>query len=87
MINKMNLLKIVTFMAVISASFAIAACDNSTDEWRHLESRATELSEQGQIPEAIEIGQQAVAFAEETFGSEHPNLAVSLSNLALNYGL
>ena len=81
----MSLLTKVALLVVIVASFSAAACDNQTAEWRELEGRASELSKQEQISEAIEVAQKAVAFAEEAFGPDHPNLAVSLTNLAVLY--
>jgi len=48
-------------------------------------SRVFELYGQGRYPEATGIAKEAVKVAEETFGQDHPNVAISLNNLAYLY--
>jgi tetratricopeptide (TPR) repeat protein len=43
--------------------------------------------DQGRFSEAIETAETALEVAEETFGAEHPNVGISLNNLAYLLGL
>jgi tetratricopeptide (TPR) repeat protein len=40
------------------------------------------LHDQGRLSEAVETAERALEVAEETFGAEHPNVGISLNNLA-----
>ena len=44
-----------------------------------------ELKEQGRYREAIPYAQEVLAFMEEDYGPEHPNVATSLNALAALY--
>ena len=48
-------------------------------------SQAFELYGQGRYSEATDRAKEAVRVAEETFGQDHPNVAISLNNLAYLY--
>jgi len=48
-------------------------------------SQVFELYEQGQYLEATDIAKEALKVAEETFGQDHPDVAISLNNLAYLY--
>ena len=48
-------------------------------------SQVFELYGQGRYSEATGIAKEAVGVAEETFGQDHPNVAISLNNLAYLY--
>jgi len=50
-----------------------------------LYSQVFQLYEQGRYSEATGIAKEAVKVAEETFGQDHPNVAISLNNLAYLY--
>jgi tetratricopeptide (TPR) repeat protein len=50
-----------------------------------LVSQVFELYGQGRYSEATGIAKEAVGVAEETFGQDHPNVAISLNNLAYLY--
>ena len=53
--------------------------------WEHLVTKTNRLCKRGQYLEAVDVANDALKVAEETFGSEHPNMALSLSNLAIFY--
>jgi tetratricopeptide (TPR) repeat protein len=53
--------------------------------WEHLVTKTNRLYKRGQYLEAVDVAKDALKVAEETFGSEHPNMVLSLSNLAILY--
>ena len=53
--------------------------------WEHLVTKTNRLYKRGKYLEAVDVAKDALKVAEETFGSEHPNMALSLSNLAILY--
>jgi tetratricopeptide (TPR) repeat protein len=53
--------------------------------WEHLVTKTNRLNNRGQYLKAVDVAKDALKVAEETFGSEHPNMAFSLSNLAILY--
>ena len=71
-------------IASLCLSFAATAFSQET-LWEILYEKATSLYEQGQYEEAVKFAKEALKVAEETFGSEHPNMATSLNRLALLY--
>lgn len=71
-------------LAGVVAAWLLAAC-SPVDTWRSLEERASRLAEQGQLDAAATTADEAVRYAEEAFGASHPNVAVSLNNLALTH--
>jgi hypothetical protein len=50
--------------------------------WRELNIELAKLVQQGRYPDAVEVAERALEVAEETFGGDHPKVAVSLNNLA-----
>jgi len=53
--------------------------------WEELNARVMDLYGQGKYAEATSVAQEALRVAEATFGPEHPDVAVSLNNVALLY--
>jgi hypothetical protein len=53
------------------------------DRWQHLDARIVALYQQGWYAEAVNLAEEALKFAEETFGADHVNVAESLNKLAL----
>jgi len=51
----------------------------------NLYSQVFELYDQGRYSEAADIAKEALKVAEDTFGEDHPNVAISLNNLAYLY--
>lgn len=51
----------------------------------NLYSQVFELYDQGRYSEAADIAKEALKVAENTFGEDHPNVAISLNNLAYLY--
>ena len=63
----------------LGCAFPAAA---KSGEWDRLNKESTTLYEQGDLEKAEESIQQALAFAEKTYGAEDPHVATSLNNLA-----
>jgi tetratricopeptide (TPR) repeat protein len=57
----------------------------SLEEWKELNSQVVALYQQGWYSGAASIAEEALKFAENTFGHKHPNVAESLNNLGLIY--
>lgn len=53
--------------------------------WEHLDTKTNILYKRGQYTEAVNVAKEALKVAEETFGSEHLKVAVSLNILAILY--
>ena len=51
----------------------------------NLYSQVFQLYDQGRYSEAADIAKEALKVAEDTFGEDHPNVAISLNNLAYLY--
>ena len=58
---------------------------NQEELWEHLVTKTSRLHKRGQYLKAVDVAKDALKVAEETFGSEHPNMTFSLSNLAILY--
>ena len=71
-------------IASLCLSFAATAFSQET-LWEILDEKAETFREQGQYEAAVKFAKEALKVAEETFGSEHHNMAVSLNILALLY--
>ncbi len=69
-------------MLVVSSSLPADAQVKLSNE---LETKALMLYKQGQYSEAVNTAKEALKVAEETFGSDHPNIAASMSILGLLY--
>ncbi len=52
--------------------------------WKELNSKVIKFYQQDQYMEAIDAANEALKVAKKTFGPEHPKVATSLNNLALN---
>lgn len=64
-------------------SYAASSPGANLEEAAQLKAKATELSRQGKYGEAAALVKRSLAIQEE--GSEHPDIAVSLNNLAALY--
>ncbi len=73
-------------MLVIVESFALSA-DAQEKLWNELNEKVNILYEQGRYSEAVKPAEEALKIAENTFGPDHPNVAISLNNLATLYRL
>ncbi len=73
--------KKVFFIMVLVVSFTLPAY---TQEilWHELIGKANTLHQQRRYPEAESVYKEALKVAEDTFGLGHPNVAISLNNLA-----
>jgi tetratricopeptide (TPR) repeat protein len=56
---------------------------NSLDRWQNLDARIVALYQQGWFAEAVNLAEEALKLAEESFGANHVNVAESLNKLAL----
>jgi tetratricopeptide (TPR) repeat protein len=54
-------------------------------EWTALNNEATDLHDKGNVERAIEVGKKALELAEKNVGPDHPDVALSLNNLAVFY--
>lgn len=50
-----------------------------------MNAQVEQLYQQGKFAEAIPLAQESLRVAQASFGPEHPNVAVSLNDLALLY--
>ena len=62
-----------------------SAANNELAEAEKLNQQVVELYQQGKYKDAISLAQKALAIREKVLGSEHPDVATSLNNLALLY--
>ena len=74
----------VVLIILLSASFALPAYTQEV-LWHELIGKANTLYQQRRYREAENIYKEAIKVAEDTFGSDHPNVATSLNNLAELY--
>lgn len=58
---------------------------NPLDRWQSLDARVVALYQQGWYAEAVNLAEEGLKFAEESFGPDHVNVAESLHKLALIY--
>jgi len=71
--------------ALWGASVSVSAQSEDLEEAKRLNERAMELLEAGQYDEAVPLAERALAIREKALGSEHPDVAASLNNLASLY--
>jgi tetratricopeptide (TPR) repeat protein len=73
--------------AVLAAGLVLvgAPAMAQPDEGSALNAKVEELYRDGKFVEAIPLAQQALAIRERTLGPNHPDVATSLTNLALLY--
>src|SRR5579864_4334164 len=70
-------------MAVfLMAAGLVAPLAAQQGSWEELNAKVVSLYRQGKYAEALSFAQEALQVAETRFGPEHPNLAMSLNNLA-----
>ena len=53
--------------------------------WEELNAKGKALYQQARYSEAAKVAKEALKVAEKTYGSNHPNVATSLNNLAAFY--
>jgi hypothetical protein len=58
---------------------------NPLDQWQSLDARVVAVYQQGWYAEAVNLAEENLKFAEESFGQNHMNVAESLHKLALIY--
>ena len=61
--------------------------ESAGNEWKKLLEKGMYLSIEGQYAKATEISEQALAFAEKSFGSDHTNTIKTLKSLAESYAI
>jgi len=71
----------VVLMTFLVTSFTLPAYAQE-NLWHELIGKANTLHQQRRYPEAESVYEEALKVAEDTFGSDHPNVAISLNNLA-----
>lgn len=55
------------------------------DQWKKLNNQAVSLFNQGHYAAAIKVAKKALSIAARTFGPNHPDVALSMHNLAMPY--
>jgi tetratricopeptide (TPR) repeat protein len=65
--------------------WAVPSVQAQEDEWRRVTQEGNFLSQHGRYAEAMARAKQALRVAENSFGSDHPNVGMSLHNLARLY--
>ncbi len=73
------------FIALALCVVIASAASAQQDRWTELNQQAVKLCREGKSAEAINIVEKSVETAENTFGPDHPNVAVSLNFLAELY--
>ena len=79
--RKLTKIALLTVLIVSSTRLAYA----QEKLWNELNTKVVRLYRQGQYSEALKIAEEALSVAKRTFGSDHPNVATSLNNLAELY--
>jgi tetratricopeptide (TPR) repeat protein len=72
-------------LAFLGASLSLVHAQGAGVEWRILNQEATELYNAGKYDRAVLVAQKALEVAEQNVGPDHPDVAMSLNNLALLY--
>ena len=80
---KNGLTTLIALAALLSAPSVCA--QGAGIEWDILNDEVLELYRTGQYARAVVVGKKALKVAEEIVGPDHPDVAVSLNNLALLY--
>ena len=75
--------KVIIIMALV-LSFSLSAYAQDV-LWEKLNSKAKTLIKQRMYPDALSVTEEALQVAEDTFGPDHPKVAISLNNLAELY--
>ena len=72
-------------MMVALAILFAESCQTQESVWNELNSKVGTLYQQGRYVEAEDVAKEALKVAEKTFGTNHPDVATSLNNLAALY--
>ncbi len=75
--------KIVLLM-MLTVLLVLPSCGQKKS-WEELNAKVAVLYQQGRYLEASNVAEEALKVAEETFGPNHINVALSLDNLAVLY--
>ncbi len=70
---------IFTMVLVLSFSSSVYAQEVL---WEKLNGKAKTLFKQKRYPDALSVSEEALKVAEDTFGPDHPKVAISLNNIA-----
>ncbi|MDV2494834.1 MAG: tetratricopeptide repeat protein [bacterium] len=73
-----------TLIMVLGLSFGSVVFAQEA-RWEALNKNALLLFQQGKFSEGVKVAKEALSVAEETLGPDNPEVAVSLSNLAVLY--
>jgi tetratricopeptide (TPR) repeat protein len=68
-------------LSLVVASAVLA----QQERWNELNQEAWKLYQEGNYTVATKIAEKSLEVAEKTFGPDHPNVATSLTNLAVLY--
>ena len=78
---------------LISMSLLLVSCTSVetrketiiNDQWKKLNYQAVSLFNRGHYAAAIKVAKKALSIATRTFGPNHPDVALSMHNLAMPY--
>ena len=79
----LGVLIIAPLMALVLSLSSTALAQEA--RWKALHNQAKALNQQGKYREALPVAKEALNVAENTFGPDHPNVAISINELALLY--
>jgi len=71
----------VVFITALVLSFSVSVYAQEV-LWEKLNGKAKTLFEQKRYPDALSVSEEALEVAEDTFGPDHPKVAISLNNIA-----
>ncbi len=71
----------VIVITVLVLSFSTSAYTQEV-LWEKLNGKAKTLFKQKRYPDALSVSEEALQVAEDTFGPDHPKVAISLNNIA-----
>ena len=82
----MNKLRIILItLVILVASATVLRAQGAGIEWEILNQEAMELFQAGKYDRAVIVAQKALEVAEQNVGRDHPDVALSLNNLAELY--
>jgi tetratricopeptide (TPR) repeat protein len=85
LISGIPLRKIIALLLMMFVITTFAAKPPKDNDWKILNDQVDKLYKQKKYNQAIETAIKAIAIGEKTFGINHPNVGISLNNLAFTY--
>src|SRR4030042_1721628 len=83
--GKRRSITVLLFLAFITLLSPSPGSTQSLDDGARLNQQFIQLYRQGRYKEAIPFAERALSIYEKALGPDHPNVAISLNNLAVIY--